>query len=245
MFYEINAKKAISRTKIPVSYYTINPYIGCTVGCRYCFAQFIGQFKNTAGKWGKDVYIKKNLIEVLNREIGKTPYRNFFISTNCDAYQHIEKKYELTRNILKRLISYDFPIFIMTKSNLILRDIDLLKLSKKVYIMITVTTDNDDMRKIFEPGANSIPERIELIEKLNGHNIPTDAFIGPALPMNSKRLANRLVNLVGKVHIDDLNYKYRVRDLYKKYKLEKWLNEESFTRIKNDFFEVFGKDRIS
>lgn len=245
MFYEIYVKKAISKTKIPVSYYTINPYIGCTMGCKYCFAQFIGPFNKKGGNWGKDVYIKKNIVEILNKEIGKTPYRDFFISTNCDAYQHIEKKFELTRKILKKLISYDFPIFIMTKSTLILRDIDLLKLSKKVYVMISVTTDNDNIRRIFEPGASKISERIKLIEELNKNNIKTDAFIGPALPMNSKKLANELVNLVGKVHIDDLNYKYRISDIYKKYKLENWLKEENFKRIKNNFINVFGEDRIS
>ena len=245
MFYEIYAKKAISKTKIPVSYYTINPYIGCTMGCKYCFAQFIGPFKKTGGSWGRDVYIKKNIIELLNKEIGKTPYRDFFISTNCDAYQHIEKKYALTRNILKKLISYNFPIFIMTKSTLILRDIDLLKLSNKVYVMISVTTDNDNIRRIFEPGASKIQDRIKLIKELNKNNIKTDAFVGPSLPMNSKKLANELVKLVGKVHIDDLNYKYRVNDIYKRYNLERWLKEESFLRIKNNFINVFGEDRIS
>ena len=133
----------------------------------------------------------------------------------------------------------------MTKSTLILRDIDLLKLSKKVYVMISVTTDNDNIRRIFEPGASEIPERIKLIEELNKNNIKTDAFVGPALPMNSKKLANELVNLVGKVHIDDLNYKYRVSDIYRKYKLENWLKEENFKRIKNNFINVFGEDRIS
>ncbi|MDK2883592.1 MULTISPECIES: SPL family radical SAM protein [Pseudothermotoga] len=240
MIHETLAKKLITKTKLPVAKYVINPYIGCTFGCKYCYAKFIGPFKHTNSEWGKDVWVKINAADILERELSKKQ-GDFFLSSICDPYQQIEKKYQLTRKIIEILNDHFRKIHIMSKSTLILRDIDLLK---DVSVTITITTDREDVRRILEPGAPSIEERINILKILKENRISVSVFVGPALPMNAEKLSETLARYTDKVFLDKLNYPQQVKTLYEKNGWSPWLSCEKFDEVSFHFKKVFGKENV-
>ena len=176
--------------------------------------------------------------------MNKLSLGRFFLSTSCDPYQHIEKKYEITRNVIRILLSHWIPVFIMTKSSLIRRDVDLLALGTDLEVNITITTDREDVRKLLEPGAPSIQERLETIEHLKERGIKIGAFVGPVLPMNPERLALKLSKLVERVHLDPLNYHGQVKNIYIKNGWDKWLHKDSFYEVREVFERVFGQENV-
>lgn len=240
MIQEITAKTIITRTKIPVAKYVINPYIGCTFGCLYCYARFIGPFKYTNSQWGRDVWVKVNSAELVERELPRTA-GDFFLSSICDPYQHVEKKYGLTRKIIETLTSHFREVHLMTKSNLILRDIDLLK---NISVTLTITTDREEVRKVLEPGAPSIEERIQTLRKLKESGIDVSVFIGPVLVMDAENFARMLSRYVEKVVLDGLNYHRQVYSVYKRYGWTEWLTKEKFMEVIERFEKVFGKGQV-
>ncbi len=126
--------------------YTINPYIGCTHGCHYCYARFIKRFLGIKEEWGRFVHVKVNAPELLLRDIKGKKRAKVWISGVCDPYQPIERRYMLTRSCLEVLIRYNWPIVIQTKSPLILQDIELLKSSSDIDVYLTITTADDKIR---------------------------------------------------------------------------------------------------
>ncbi|MEQ8157510.1 MAG: radical SAM protein [Mesotoga sp.] len=236
MIREIMASSALTRSRIPVASYTINPFVGCTVGCKYCFARFIGAFKYTGGLWGRDVGVKRNIAELLRREVNSLGKVTVFLSSTCDPYQHIEEKYGLTREMLVTLISHRIPIFAMSKSTLIRRDVDLFKLAgEEARVLVSITTDREDVRKLLEPGSSSFEERLKTIDFLRKNGVDAGAFVGPVLPMNAERVSEELARRGATVHLDALNYISQVRQLYLKMGWESWLYREKFEEVKAVF----------
>ncbi len=240
MIQHLTAKKIITRTRIGVAKYVINPYIGCTFGCLYCYARFIGPFKYTNSTWGRDVWVKINAAQLVEKELFKAK-GDFFLSSVCDPYQHIEKKYGLTRKIIEILTLHLRKVHLMTKSSLILRDLDLLK---DISVTLTITTDREDVRKILEPGAPSVEERIETLRKMKQAGIDISVFVGPVLVMNAENLAWKLSKYVSKVTLDALNYQTQVQAVYAKYGWTDWLTKEKFLEVVEKFERVFGKESV-
>jgi DNA repair photolyase len=208
---EIEVKGILTKSRIPGVDYSLNPYVGCFFGCRYCYASFMRRFTNHQEPWGEFVGVKINTPEVLHRQLQRAKPGQIVMSLVTDPYQPIEKKYQLTRRCLEVFLelrprSEEFSLSILTRSALVLRDIDLLKQPKNLEVGMSVTTDNDAIRKLFEPWAHSIPSRIEALRRLKAAGIKTYAFIGPMLPMNPDRLANSLVGVVDHVLMDRMNY---------------------------------------
>ena len=130
----IKAKSILNKSKLGGVDYTINPYIGCEFACKYCYASYLSNLvKEDNDKWGQFVYVKENTIELLQKELGKmalnyqTP--NIMLSSATDPYQYIEAKEKMTRRILKTFADFKFKgqVMCLTKSSMILRDIDFLK----------------------------------------------------------------------------------------------------------------------
>lgn len=218
--FEVNVKSALVRSKIPDIPFVINPYTGCSHGCRYCYAVFMCQYskcsKNLA--WGSFVEVKVNLIEILHHELKKKrKVSSVMLSSVCDPYQPIEEKYRITRNIIELLRNYGWSIHILTRSSLVLRDMDLLKTCIDLSIGITITTDNDKIRAIFEPNSPSIQSRIETLKQLHLAGIKTWVFIAPALPMNVDNLLKAISPYANYIEVDSLNYSSRIHNLLKKY----------------------------
>ncbi|MCP4110920.1 MAG: radical SAM protein [Desulfobacteraceae bacterium] len=182
---KIQAKSILQKSKLPESDYCINPYIGCTHGCIYCYARFMGRFTgHTKEKWGEYLDIKSNASELLERKLNRMKSHKgiFFIGSVTDAYQPHEKKYKVTRQLLKLLKNYDVHIVIQTKSNLILRDTDILSQFSQCDVGFTIITLDDMVRKIFEPRTSSIESRLDALSKLKNAGLQTYAFIGPIIP---------------------------------------------------------------
>lgn len=181
---EIKAKTILTKSKLPEADYCINPYVGCSHGCHYCYARFMKRFtEHINDEWGKFVDAKINAPEVLSRELGRNPKKGTaLIGSVTDAYQPAEAKFKLTRRILEALLRYDFPVSILTKSDLVLRDLDLLAQFSECEVGLTITALDDKVRRIFEPRTSSPKKRIEALQKLHETGIKTYTFIGPILP---------------------------------------------------------------
>lgn len=181
---EIKAKTILTKSKLPEVDYCVNPYVGCTHGCLYCYAQFMKRFTGHAGdKWGKFVDVKINAPEVLAKQLARNPRRGtILIGSVTDAYQSVEAKLKLTRQILEVLARHDFPVSILTKSDLVVRDTDLLAQLNECEVGLTITALDDEVRQVFEPRASSPQKRISALQQLHESDITTYAFLGPILP---------------------------------------------------------------
>ncbi|MBI5356385.1 radical SAM protein [Candidatus Collierbacteria bacterium] len=187
---EIEAKGILSKCGIPGIDFVVNPYIGCRFGCKYCYASFMGRFVGKkVSDWGEYVYPKINAPELLAKEIerklpNKGKGKEIFLSSVTDPYQGLEAKYRLTRRCLEVLADWEFAgtLSILTKSNLVTRDIDILKRFRQAVVGLTVTSADDGISRYFEKYAPSVSERFEALRKLNQAGLQTYAFIGPLLP---------------------------------------------------------------
>jgi len=237
---EVKAKSILSTSQ--VSDYAMNPYVGCQHACVYCYAKFMKRFTGHKEEWGAFVDVKVNAPELLTREVLKKKVGRVWISGVCDPYQPLERKYRLTRRCLEILVRNDWPIMVQTKSPLVLRDIDILKQGGDIEVGFTITTADERMRKIFEPGAPPIAKRVAALETLHAEGIKTFAMIAPLLP-GADGLPALLKDSVGHVLVDRLNYHY-ADAVYKKYGMQ-WAMKDSFFREKGEELrKAFEKNGI-
>lgn len=165
--------------------YSLNPYSGCSFGCSYCYAAFFARDNEQKEQWGYWVNIKENALLLLKKFrskpiTGKTVY----MSSVTDPYQPIERKIELTRDILKELLKYHQPrLVIQTRSPIVTRDVDLLKQFNAVQVNMTVTTDSEKVRKVFEPLCPSNKARLAAIKEVNEAGINACITMTPLLPV--------------------------------------------------------------
>ena len=220
---EIFSKAVLSKSQIYD--YALNPYVGCSHSCRYCYAAFMRRFTGHKEKWGEFVDVKINAPELLAREIKKKRMSRVWISGVCDPYQAAEKKYKLTRKCLEILAENQWPVTVQTKSPLVLRDIDILERFNDIEVGFSLATADEKIRKLFEAGAPPIRERIHALDLLHARGIRTFAMIAPLLPGTDGLLAE-LPGKVDHVLIDRLNYFYANR-IYSENNLE-WAKENSF-----------------
>lgn len=199
---EITAKSLITPSKLPSSDFVINPYVGCMHACAYCYAGFMQRFTNHDERWGEFVDVKCNAGALMERETAATAMvatgattavaarrggakyqgKVITISSVTDPSQAIEKKYKLMRSILEKLIPLPIELFIITKSDLVMRDIDLLQQCKNCTVAISLTFLDDAARKILEPHAAPVSARIAALQALHQAKIKTALFISPIMP---------------------------------------------------------------
>ena len=132
--------------------------------------------------WGEFVDVKINAAKLLRVEINKKKRGRVWVSGVCDPYQPLEAKYRLTRQCLELLAHNNWPVIIQTRSPLVLRDIDIIKGAHDFEVGLSVTTADDSIRKLFEPMAPPINERIKALDELHKAGIRTYAMIAPVLP---------------------------------------------------------------
>jgi DNA repair photolyase len=226
---EIKAKSILSKSQ--VYDYALNPYVGCRHGCVYCYAKFMKRFTGHKERWGDFVDVKINAAELLAREVKKKKAARVWISGVCDPYQIAEEKFMITRRCLDVLADNGWPFTVQTKSSLVLRDIDILKKAGAAEVGFTLTTADEKIRRIFEPGAPPIKERVEALGKLHCEGVKTFAMVAPILP-GAEGLVAALKGKVKYVLLDRLNYHYADRT-YKKYGLQ-WAREDGFFAQKGE-----------
>lgn len=175
---EINVKEIMSKSNLPVSDYSVNPYIGCMHACKYCYASFMKKFTNHKEPWGEFVDVKY-WEPIKNKE--KYNGKEAFFSGATDPYQPLEAKYKRTRQILEELEGTDIKISISTKSDLILRDMDLLKTFNNVRISWSINTLDEIFQKEMDKGV-SIKRRLECMKSFYDEGFDTTLFISPIFP---------------------------------------------------------------
>jgi DNA repair photolyase len=205
----VQAKSILNKSKL--GGYTLNPYTGCPHGCVYCYNQHFIKIIKPEECWGKFLEIKINAPELLEKEItGK--YKNkkdqVFFSTITDPYNPFEKQHQITRRCLEVLSKYKWSIDVLTKSDLVLRDLDIFKQSdKRISIGFTITTTNPQFQMLLEPAASLIEKRLEVLKTIKKQGISTYVFVAPILPFftNLKQIFETLQGHVDNLLFDTLN----------------------------------------
>jgi len=224
---EVHAKSILNKSKIYD--YCVNAYIGCQVNCRYCYARlFMRRYSRHSEPWGEFVDVKVNAPELLRKQIVRAKKGRVWLSSVCDPYQPLEKKYRLTRQCLAILAEARFPVNIQTKMTLVLRDLDIIERFEEVEVGMTLTTDDERIARMFEPGASPVGERISALEKIHSQGIKTFAFVGPLLPGGPEGLISALAGKVDKVLVDRMNYLETIIGLYKKLGLSESATDQFF-----------------
>jgi DNA repair photolyase len=242
---EIFAKSILTKTGISGFDYCINPYVGCGHGCRYCYASFMKRFTGHLEPWGGFIDVKVNAPHLLRKQLKRAKQGVVALGTVTDPYQPIEKRYQLTRKCLEVLLDAQLSVNLLTRSPLCLRDIDLFKQFKRIEIGLSITTHDEGIRKIFEPCSPSVLSRVKALKALHQEKIHTYAFIGPILPLNPKPLVAMLDGLTDEVLIDRMNYPNKVKAIYRKAKLDQYLEEDYFHLVGTELKERFEKKGIS
>lgn len=176
---KVRAKEIFTRTKIPGAKWAINQYVGCQHACLYCYAKFIARWRPPSyGQWGGWVEDKTNAPELVK---GRYVDGWVYMSSICDPYQPIEKDLKLTRRILENL-DKRIKLCVQTKSDLVLRDLDILKKFKEIEVGLTINSFKGKTKEIFEPDSPTNEKRIKALKKLKKAGIKTFAFISPIIP---------------------------------------------------------------
>jgi DNA repair photolyase len=191
-FYEIRAKTVINRvppqSQVPFRW-TINPYRGCSHACAYCFARPTHTYldMNAGRDFEKEIVVKVNAPEVLRAQLAKPSWKGEHIAmgTNTDPYQWVEGRYKLMQGIWEALRDAANPCSVLTKSPLLLRDLDLmLQVAKRTQISanLSIPTLDEKMWRATEPHTPNPKARIEAVAELNRAGIPCGVLIAPLMP---------------------------------------------------------------
>jgi DNA repair photolyase len=238
------ARKVITRNDSPDIPFdrSINPYRGCEHGCIYCFARPTHAYMGLSPglDFESKLFAKPDAPELLERELSAPNYspRTIAIGTNTDPYQPIEKRYEIMRRILGVLERAGHPVGIVTKSALILRDIDILtRMAQRnlVKVALSVTTLDAKLARIMEPRASAPARRLAALEALAKAGIPTRAMVAPIVPAINDAEIERILDTVTAVGVGGAGYvllrlPLEVRDLFRE-----WLRANFPDREKHVF----------
>lgn len=177
---KVACAKALSLSRLPGLTYALNPYIGCTHACRYCYSQDVLRL-HSRGDWGTWAEAKEGLAAKLNKELRRAKPGTIGLGTVTDPYQPVESKSKTTRECLEVLASYDHPVCIQTKSNLVTRDIDIITNLQSPEVGFTITTLDEGLRERLEPGTSSSAERLEAAKELSDVGVKVWVFLGPVI----------------------------------------------------------------
>ena len=175
---ETNVKSILTKSNLPVADYSVNPYIGCEHGCKYCYASFMKRFTNHKEPWGSFVDVK-TWPEIKHPERYKG--KKLFIGSVTDPYQPIEERYGRTRKLLQELQGSGALISIATKSDLILRDIDLIASFPNARVSFSINTLDETFREEMDDSV-PIARKIKAMSLLHEAGIRTTCFISPIFP---------------------------------------------------------------
>ncbi len=175
---KIKTKKILTKSTLPVGGYSANPYVGCTHGCKYCYASFMKRFTFHKEEWGSFLDVK-DWGEI--KDTKKYANQRIVIGSVTDGYLPEEELFKNTRKLLEQLVDSDADIIICTKSDLVLRDLDILKRMKKVSVSWSINTLDEEFKNDMD-SAVSIKRRIEAMKKVYQEGIRTICFVSPVFP---------------------------------------------------------------
>ncbi|MFN7437811.1 MAG: PA0069 family radical SAM protein [Bacteroidota bacterium] len=189
--FQENARKILNRVDSPdLGFgFSMNPYQGCEHGCIYCYARNTHEYYGfSAGlDFESKIIVKRNAPQLLEKELLKPTWNAvpIMLSGNTDCYQPQEKKFEITRKMLKVLANYRHPVSIISKNSLVLRDLDLLQdlaADNLVHVYISITTLDEELRRAMEPRTASSIKRLKTVEALAKANVPVGIMNAPIIP---------------------------------------------------------------
>lgn len=221
--------------------YTLNPYRGCSFGCSYCYAPFFEPEEGKRADWGNWVEVKCRAIEALSKVDlrGKRVY----MSSVTDPYQPIEVKLGLTREIVEHLMRCDAHLTVQTRSPIVARDIDLFQGFSNIRVNISVPTDDDEVRKCYEPNCASIERRLETAGKLVAAGIPVRICVSPMIPMRDPGAFGRRLTDIGVkyahatwFHRSDRPFASNTRDLALTLNAQFGWTEDRFKAAKQELY---------
>ncbi len=163
--------KITTKDKLFGGDYTIDPYQNCEFGCLYCDSSF-----------DKTIYVKINAVETLEKELEKSKKGTIIVGSVHDPYQKIEEEFHITRDLLKIIEQNGFPCHILTKSDLVIRDVDILSQIENCFVTISITSLRESITKIFEKNVPSPKIRLQTIKKLTNEGIRSGLALIPVLP---------------------------------------------------------------
>lgn len=217
---EIPAKELITKSNLPASDYVINPYVGCPHACKYCYARFMKRFTGHTEEWGTFIDVKRCEKPI---DVKKLVRKSVFISSVTDCYNPFEAKYQITRSVLEQLRQADCFITVSTKSDLILRDIDILKELKHLTVAISVNTLDDGFQSDMD-NAKSISQRIAALKELQKQGIYTVLFMSPIFPYitDFKKIIEATKEFVCEYWFENLNLRGNYKQEILHYVREKY-----------------------
>ncbi len=231
---EERARRIITRNESPDIGFdrSINPYRGCEHGCIYCFARPTHAYQGLSPglDFESKLFVKPDAAELLKKELADPKYtpRMIAMGTNTDPYQPIEKKWRVTRGILEVLRDCGHPVGIVTKSALVMRDIDILAdMAKKnlAKVCLSVTTLDPKLARVMEPRAATPSKRLEALRALSEARIPTAVMVAPIVPAINDAEIERILDAAKAAGVEGAGYvmlrmPYEIKDLFRE-----WLRE--------------------
>lgn len=202
------AKSIITKSNIPSMDFVINPYTGCQHGCIYCYAEFMIRFTGHKGeKWGEFLDVKSYDFSKIKPH--KYDGKNILLSSVTDPYLPLEKKYENTKKILEKLVGTTANIQILTKSKLVVRDIELFKKFHNLQVGISISTLDENFSNIIERAASKPVDRLEALKKIHDSGISTWLFISPYFPeiTDFKAIIEKSKDFVDRYSFENLNFR--------------------------------------
>lgn len=219
---EIQVKDIIVKSNLPVCDYSVNPYTGCEHACKYCYACFMKRFTNHAEEWGTFVDVKywapvKNPLKYCDKEL--------FIGSVTDPYQPIEEKYRRTEALLRELQGSGAKISIATKSDLVLRDIDLIKSFPNARVSWSINTLDDIFCSDMDNGV-SVERRLAAMKAFHDAGIRTTCFVSPIFPeiTDVKAIVERAKKDCNLVWLENLNLRGAFKSVIMDYIKRKYPN---------------------
>jgi len=201
-----------------------NTYRGCEHNCVYCNARYTHEYLGLpTGEFTHRIIVKDNAADVLNKEFSRKKWKKMTVNlaTVTDPYQPAEKRFKITRKVLKVFLSHHNPLMLTTKSDLVLRDLDILvEIAQTGFlnVVVTLSTLREELRKKIEPKAPSIEERLQVIQKLHEEKITVGVAAVPLLPYisDNEKDVEELVRTVAEhgadfVIADVLNFREEAR----------------------------------
>lgn len=251
----------VKRTSISFKYYphraTLNYYIGCQFGCKYCYAWFsVKNYGFDITEFPTTSIIKNNTCDILEKELNKKSWKNYKgiiqLGNLQDVYQPIESKYQLTRSVIQKLYEHNKSCGILSKSTLMLKDIDLLKKMAErnlIQVDISIAYTNEALKKCIEPFAPSISARFNALKKMSDEGISTGIFVDPAIPyftLNEieeifQRGKDAGINyiFIGSLHMRYWKYnilKDAINRIYKGWNIDSYMLFKDKVYLKQEYF---------
>lgn len=241
----IQVKGILTKSNLPVADYSVNPYVGCAHGCRYCYASFMKRFTGHTEPWGTFVDVKY-WKPVVHKE--RCAGKELFIGSVTDPYQPAENEYCRTRALLEEMQGSGCKISISTKSDLVLRDMDLIQTFDDARVSWSINTLDEEFRKDMDHGS-SIEQRFAAMEQFHKAGIRTTCFISPIFPeiTDVKAIMEKAKDKCNLIWLENLNlrgdYKHVILQyIKKKYPHLLSLYEDIYIHKDRSYWKMLDED---